>query len=136
MTLRPAALIGLILLAGCSGQKTAASNDPYAGLDDAIRGWKTEVAASDPSCARAPAGAKCEMFEVSCKALRVVTPAEQAKGVTTKLVADMNWSGFDDKGAPSPDSAAALFTKAGGTWTRAPATPVNPESCADLAGAK
>ena len=136
MTLRPAALIGLLLLAGCSGQKTTASSDPYAGLDDAIRAWKAEVAAGDPSCTRAPSGSKCEMFEVSCKAQRVITPEEQAKGVTAKLVADMNWSGFDEKGSPSPDSVAALFTRAGGTWTRAVTKPVNPETCADLVGAK
>lgn len=126
---------GLALLAGCSGQKTGASSDPYAGLDEAIRGWKTEIAAGDKSCTRAPSGSKCEMFEVSCKAQRVITPDEQAKGMTAKLVADMNWSGFDDKGAPQPDSAAALFTKSNGTWSRAPAKPVNPESCADLQGA-
>jgi hypothetical protein len=126
-------LLGLFLLGGCSGQKTAAdSSDPYAGLEDSIRGWKTEVAASDISCKRAPAGSKCEMFDISCKAQRVITPEEQAKGVTAKLVADMSWSGFDDKGAPQPASAAALFTKAGGAWQRAVAKPVNPVSCADL----
>ena len=123
---------GLLILGGCSGGKSAAPNDPYAGLDDAIRTWKTEVAASDPSCVRAPAGAKCEMFEVSCKAQRTITPADQAKGITAKLVADMSWSGFADKGAPAPHSAAALFQKANGAWTRTPNKGVNPDTCADL----
>lgn len=137
MTRLPAALIASVLLLGaCSGQKTAGSNDPYSGLDDAIRAWKTEVAASDASCTRAPAGSKCEMFEVSCKAQRTITPDDQAKGVTAKLVADMSWSGFDDKGAPTPDSAVALFEKAGGTWSRQSNPPVNPETCADLQAAK
>ena len=124
--------LGLLLLGGCSGQMEDKGGDPYAGLDDAIRAWKTDVSAGDPSCRRAPAGQKCEMFEVSCKAQRAITPADQAHGVTAKLVADMSWSGYDEKGAPQPDSAAALFTKANGAWSRAEAKPVNPESCADL----
>jgi hypothetical protein len=128
-----ALMLGLLLLGGCSGPpKTAGAADPYAGLDDSIRAWKTEVAASDVSCKQAPAGAKCEMFDISCKAQRTITPADQAKGVTAKLVADMSWSGFDDKGGPTPASAAALFTKAGGAWTRGETKPVNPVSCADL----
>jgi hypothetical protein len=133
--LTPGLALGLILLAGCSkGAKTEA--DPYAGLDDAIRAWKTEVAAADPSCRRAPAGAKCESFEVSCKAQRMITPDDQAKGVVAKLVAHMSWSGFDERGAAQPDSAAALFQKANGTWSRQAAQAVNPETCADLPGLK
>lgn len=140
-TLSAGLMIGLLpaflLLAACSGQKSAgAGGDAYAGLDDAILSWKTEVAAADPSCRRAPTGSKCEMFEVSCKAQRTITPEDQAKGVTAKLVADMSWSGFDDKGAPTPASAAALFSKAGGTWARTAYKPVNPETCADLEGSR
>ena len=131
-----ALMLGLLLVAGCSGQKSSGAADPYAGLDDAIRGWKTEVSTGDASCRRAPTGSKCEMFEVSCKAQRTITPEDQAKGVTAKLVADMSWSGFDDKGAPTPASAAALFTKAAGTWARASYKPVNPETCADLEGSR
>ena len=122
--------LGLLLLAGCS--RGGGTSDPYAGLDTAIRTWKTELAASHVSCKRAPAGERCNTFEVACKAQRAITPADQAKGVTAKLVADMTWSGFDDKGAPQPASAAALFEKAGGAWTRSPAKAVNPETCADL----
>jgi hypothetical protein len=126
-------MLALLLLGGCGGQtKTAAANDPYSGLEDAIRGWKTEVTAADPSCRHPPAGAKCEMFDISCKAQRTITPEDQARGVTAKLVADMNWSGFDDKGAPQPASAPALFEKAGGVWTHTATKPVNPVSCADL----
>jgi hypothetical protein len=126
-------MLGLLVLGGCSEQKTGGgAADPYAGLEDSIRVWKTEVAASDISCKRAPAGSKCEMFDISCKAQRTITPDDLAKGVTAKLVADMSWSGFDDKGAPQPASSAALFTKAGGVWRRAVAKPVNPVSCADL----
>lgn len=132
-----ALLAGLLLVGGCSGQKTTGpSNDPYAGLDDAIRSWKTAVAATDISCKRAPAGSKCEMFDISCKAQRTITAQDQSKGVTAKLVADMSWSGYDDKGAPQPDSAAALFTRAHGVWTRSETKPVDPVGCADLATAK
>jgi hypothetical protein len=124
--------LALLLLEGCSGGNKAASTDPYAGLDEAIKGWKAELAATEVSCKRAPAGEKCDTFEVACKAQRTITPQDQGKGVTAKLVADMTWSGFDDKGAPQPSSAAALFEKANGTWTRLPTKPVNPDTCADL----
>lgn len=127
--------LGLVLLTGC-GKGSSNDASPYAGLDDAIRAWKTDVSAADPSCRRAPAGAKCESFEVSCKAQRTITPDDQARGVTAKLVAHMSWSGYDERGAAQPDSAASLFTKANGAWTRADAKPVNPETCADLVAAK
>ena len=127
-------ILGALLLAGCSGGDKSASSaaDPYAGLNDVVLSWKTELAASDTSCKQAPAGEKCEMFQVSCKAQRTITPGEAAKGVTAKLVADMTWSGFDDKGQGRPASAAALFTKAAGVWARTPTKPVNPDTCADL----
>ena len=126
-----ALMLGLIVLGGCS-QKPAASSDPYAGLDGAILAWKTELTQSDISCTRAPAGQKCTEFEVSCKGERPITPDEQKKGVTAKLVADLTWSGFDDKGLAQPAGAAATFEKANGAWVRSAANPVNPESCADL----
>ncbi|MDE2487389.1 MAG: hypothetical protein KGO51_08325 [Alphaproteobacteria bacterium] len=124
--------LALLTLTACSGGHKAASNDPYAGLGDAIKGWKNDLAATQISCKRAPAGEKCDTFEVACKAQRTITPDDQAKGVTAKLVADMTWSGFDDKGAPQPSTAAALFTKANGAWSRSPTKPVNPDTCADL----
>jgi hypothetical protein len=127
--------LGLLLLGGCNPSKPDASN-PYAGLDDAIRAWKTDISAADATCRRAPAGEKCAAFEVSCKAQRPITAEDQARGVTAKLVADMSWSGFDDKGAPQPSSAAAQFTRAGGAWTRVETKAVNPETCADLVAAK
>lgn len=127
-----ALVLGLLLVAGCSQQKPATANDPFAGLDQAILTWKADISASDASCKPKAAGQKCEMFEVSCKAQRVITADEQAKGVTAKVVADMSWNGFDKDGAPQSASAAALFEKANGAWTRAKYKPVNPESCADL----
>ena len=133
-TLTAGLISGALLLAGCSGGEKSASSaaDPYAGLNDMVLAWKTELAATDPSCKQAPAGEKCEMFQVSCKAQRTITPDEAKKGVTAKLVADITWSGFDDKGQGRPASAAALFTKTGGSWARTPTKPVNPDTCADL----
>lgn len=124
--------LGALLLGGC-GSPAGDSGNPYAGLDDAIRAWKTDISAADASCRRAPTGEKCASFEVSCKAQRPITADDQRGGVTAKLVANMSWSGFDAGGAPQPASAAALFTKAHGAWTRAETRPVNPETCADLA---
>lgn len=125
--------LGLLLVAGCSQpKKPEAANDPFAGLDQAILTWKGDITASDASCKPKAAGQKCEMFEVSCKAQRAITPDEQARGVTAKVVADMSWNGFDKFGAPQSASAAALFEKANGAWTRTSYKPVNPESCADL----
>ncbi|MFC3068814.1 hypothetical protein [Phenylobacterium soli] len=119
-----------LALAGCGG-KPAGGGDPYAGLDDAIRAWKTDLSAGDASCRSAPAGAKCEMFEVSCKAQRNITPPETSQGVSAKLVAHMTWSGFDERGGEEPHSAAAQFVKVNGTWTRSAVKAVNPETCAD-----
>ena len=127
--------LGLVLLGGCSKASKTDADNPYVGLDDAIRAWKTDVSAADPSCRRAPDGAKCEAFEVSCKAQRVITPEDQGHGVTAKLVAHMSWSGYDERGAAQPVSAAAQFTKANGAWARIEAKPVNPDTCADLLAA-
>ncbi|HEX3699199.1 MAG TPA: hypothetical protein VHV27_00855 [Phenylobacterium sp.] len=132
MKLIGALALGLLTLAGCSGRGGGGSGDPYAGLSEAILSWKSGLAANDISCRRAPAGQKCSMFEVSCKGQRPITPKEQAAGVTAKLVADLTWSGFDDKGRDQTASAVAQFSRARGAWTRGPARPVNPESCADL----
>ena len=127
-----AVALGLLLLAGCSRQPKSEASDPYAGLDQAILAWKADITAHDRSCRGRTPQQKCEMFEVSCKAQRVITPQEKAAGVTAKLVADMSWSGFDANGAPQTASADALFEKVGGAWTRTPHKAVNPETCADL----
>lgn len=127
-----ALFLGLLLLAGCSQQPKSSASDPFAGLDQAILAWKGDITAHDKSCQGLAAGQKCEMFEVNCKAQRVITPQEKAAGVTAKLVADMSWSGFDAKGGSRIASADALFEKANGAWTRAPYGPVSPDTCADL----
>ena len=53
--------------------------------------------------------------------------------VTAKVVAAMDWNGWDPKlKQAQAGSEAALFTKARAGWTRAPHAPVNMTSCADL----
>lgn len=127
-----AVALSVLLLAGCGRQPSSDANDPYAGLDQEIRAWKADITANDRSCRGQTPQQKCEMFEVSCKAQREITPQEKAAGVTAKLVADMSWSGFDATGASQTASADALFVKTNGAWTRTPHKPVNPETCADL----
>lgn len=127
-----AAAVALLLLSGCDGQPKNDAGDRFAGLDSAIRVWKDDIAAHHPSCQAQAAGQRCQFFEVACKAERVITPEEQAQGVTAKVVANMSWSGFDSKGAEQPASAAAEFSRAEGVWRRREAKPVNPATCADL----
>jgi len=124
--------LALLLPGACRERPSSVAADPYAGLDRAILAWKADIVAHDPSCRAPPAGQKCEMFEVSCKAQRTISPGERAAGVTARLVADMTWSGFDAKGAARTAAADALFEKVGGAWRRSAYGPVNPESCADL----
>lgn len=126
-----AATLGLLLLGGCSAKPKGAA-DPYAGLDAAILAWKADLTTSHPACRTKAPDQKCEAFEVACKAQRIITQEEQAKGVTAKLIADMTWSGFDEKGMGQPVAATAEFSKTAGTWSRREARPVNPATCADL----
>lgn len=126
-----AALAPLALLAACSGgdtAPTAAGDDRFAGLDQQIAGWRTEIEASNPICATKTDGAGCESFQVTCKAERTITPEEQAKGVSAKLVAAMTFTGKGAEGRPG--SAFAQFAKAGDAWTRTETTSVNLTSCA------
>jgi hypothetical protein len=132
---RAAALAALLILGGCSqaSHSGGKASDPYAGLDSEILKWRGEIVRTDPLCQSQVEGQKCEGFEVACKAERKITPDEQAKGVTTKVVAAINWSGFDAKRKQNQLGArAAQFSKAGTVWTRADHAPVNMSTCADL----
>ena len=139
MTIRAAALVtllvGLSALGACSpGGKTAdATADRFAGLDGEILKWRTEIVAGDPLCKSQVAGQKCDGFEVACKAERDITPAEQGKGVTAKLVASINFNGWDPRFKSAQiSSSTAVFSKSAAGWTHAPHKPVNLTTCADL----
>lgn len=128
-----ASLCGL-LLAACSqaGDKTGAS-DPYAGLSAQILAWHTNLEANHVACKNKVKGHGCDSFEVTCKAMQEITPDETAKGITAQVVAAMTFDGRNSDGSSGKSgSAFALFSKAGGKWTRAEAMPVNMQTCAPL----
>ena len=127
--LAAASLCGLLLAACSQGGGKTDANDPYAGLDKQILAWHTDLEANHPACRAKVEGHGCESFEVRCKAMQEITPDEAAKGVTAQVVAAMTFSG---RGAGKAGSAFALFSKAGGQWTRAEAMPVKLDTCAPL----
>jgi hypothetical protein len=139
LTRRAAALVALLILGGVLGgcnqpAKTGGrAADKFAGLDGEILKWRKEIIAADPLCKSQAEGEKCEGFEVACKAERTVTPDDQAKGVTARVVTAMTWNGFDPKFQHAQSGArTAEFVKGGSGWTRAEHGPVNMGSCADL----
>ena len=78
-------------------------------------------------------GHGCDGFQVMCKAMQEITPDETAKGVTAQVIAAMTFNGRNPDGSSGKaGSAFAVFSKAGGQWTRAEARPVNMTTCAPL----
>jgi hypothetical protein len=132
--MRPAAAIAALLMLGACGQADkSAGNDKFAGLDKEILSWRQEILKSDKLCQSQAEGEKCVGFEVTCKAERTITPDDQARGVTVKVVAALNWNGFDPKFKQAQTGqATALFTNTKGAWSRTEHTSVNPKTCADL----
>ena len=125
---------GALVLSACSqgGQKSD-PNDPYAGLDAQILSWRTDIETNHPVCSTKIEGKGCEGFAVRCKAAQTITPEEQAKGVTAKIVSAITFSGrMEDGSTGKSGSAFAYFSKTGDAWTRTEARPVNPSTCAPL----
>jgi hypothetical protein len=135
LTTRVAAVVALLILGGCgqAGQSGGAGGDRFAGLDTQILTWRTQIMAADPLCKSQAPGQACQSFEVACKAERTVTPADQAKGITARVVTAITWEGWDPKLKQAQSgSRTAEFAKAGAGWTRTDHAPVNMSSCADL----
>lgn len=138
MTRRAAAIAALLtpilLLGACSpGGKSGGAGDKFAGLDGEILKWREAIIATDPLCKSQAADQKCQSFEVSCKAERVVTPQEQADGITAHVVTAMTWNGFDPKlKQPQAGARTVEFTKSASGWMRAEHAPVNMSTCADV----
>lgn len=134
--IRPALAAGLcaLLLSACSqGAPGGDPNDPYAGLDPQILAWRADIEASHPTCATKVEGKGCESFEVRCKGAQEIGADDAAKGVTAQVVSAMTFVARNPDGSTGkPGSAFALFSKAGGEWTRATAMPVNLGTCAPL----
>lgn len=135
MTRRLAAVAALLFLGGCGPAATTTTDagGQFAGLDGEILKWRAEIVKSGRLCQSSAEGRKCQGFEVACKAERTITPADRAAGVTAKLVAAMDWNGWDSKlKQAQAGSESVLFTKSGSSWAHAPHAPVNMSSCADL----
>jgi hypothetical protein len=128
-----AALVAVLVLGGCqqAGSAAGEGGDKYAGLDVAIKSWHASVKETDAMCVNKPEAQACNSFEVACKGERPVDSADQAKGITAKVVAAMSWQAWSAETSEyRPASGVAEFTKVGDEWRRADAAPVNLSTCA------
>jgi hypothetical protein len=126
-------ILGACSPASQSGGEGGGETGKFAGLDTQIHAWRTQILASDPLCRSQVKEQACQNFDVACKAERVVTPPEQAKGVTAHVVAAMTFDGWDPKLKQSQSgSRTSEFTKDATGWSRADHAPVNTSTCADL----
>lgn len=131
--------LAALALGACSGESTD-ERDPYAGLDEAIQQWRTDLVASE-ACPAPPAEALvegqggadgCRSFAVACKVEGVLTEAEAAQG-GAKVLTAMRWEAWDPASSEfRQTSAAANFLKVGEAWTRSDAPPVNLTTCRPL----
>lgn len=123
---------GALALSACSkAPEKVDLSDPAAGLSEQIVPWTTDIEASHTACKTKVEGKGCEGFTVTCKAAQTITPDEQAKGVNSKVIAAVTFTGrMEDGSTGKSGSAFATFTRTGSQWTRAEAKPVNPTSCA------
>jgi len=122
-----AALAVLTLTACRKAGGASTSSDPYAGLEAQFLDWRAEIEATHPTCRIKVEKKGCEAFQITCKAQQEITPDETARGVTAQIVAAMTFTG---RGGGDLGSSFAVFSKAGGTWTRVEASPVNLSTCA------
>lgn len=130
-----AASLVAVLLSACSQGDggTAASSDPYAGLDTEIVAWRTAVEATHPTCATKVEGKGCQDFQVMCKGAQDIGAEDAAKGVKAQVVAAMTFAGRNADGSTGKSgSSFVLFSKSDGAWSRSEAMPVNLTTCAPL----
>ena len=121
-------LAAAAVLASCSPKAKTGAEAKYAGLDEAILAWRQQIMKTDKACSAKADG--CQSFEVGCKGEREITPTDQAKGVSAKLVVAMSWEGWDPKRSEyHPESGFSEFTKVGGDWLRGSTGPVNLSTC-------
>ncbi|MFL5296691.1 MAG: hypothetical protein ACJ798_09960 [Phenylobacterium sp.] len=134
MNTRVAAVAALLLLGACSPDgQSGGEQGKFAGFEEQIPKWKTEIVASDPLCRSPEKDQRCEGFDVACKAERTLSADDTAKGITARVVAAMTWNGFDPKFRHAQSGVrAAEFIKGPSGWTRVEHSPVNMETCGDL----
>ncbi|MDP3489814.1 MAG: hypothetical protein Q8R71_06725 [Phenylobacterium sp.] len=137
----PALITALAALGACSTER-AAETDPYAGLSEAVRDWRLALVDSPACPAPAPEagvegpGARegCRSFAETCKVEAPLTEAERASGAQVKALTGLRWEAWDPVASEFRNaSAAAYFTRAGETWTRSDAPPVNLSTCQPFA---
>lgn len=123
---------GALALSACSKKTEAVDlSDPAAGLSEQIPAWRTDIEARHPNCKTKLDGKGCEGFTVTCKAEQTITPQEKAKGVNSKVIAAMTFTGkMEDGSTGNSGSAFAIFARTGSQWARTEAQPVNPTTCA------
>lgn len=129
-----AALGALMLLAACAEETVKdAAPDRFAGLDVAIRAWRTDILAADAACLNKSKEQGCQAFTVACKGERELAPEDRAQGVSEKVVAAMSWDAWDPVTAEyRSEIGFAEFRKSGAAWSRTVGPRVNLESCATL----
>jgi hypothetical protein len=123
---------GALALGGCQKAAPAGPEAKYAGLEEAILGWRNDLEKSPTECPKGPDGKSCQSFDVGCKGER-----PPGAGETAKLVVAMSWDAWNPKqGEYGPASGLAEFSKAGGKWHRKDLPgPVNLNTCATTADA-
>lgn len=122
-----------LMLAACGQGGGTKSDDPYAGLDAAIKDWRGEILKTEAACqqAKGPEGEACQQFEVTCKVESPLDDGDRTAGVTQKVLAAMTWTARDPAmNEQKPASATATFSRTGEGWTRKAADPVNLRTCA------
>ena len=123
------ALAAALLFAGCGKPAARVETDAYAGLEDAIKLWRTDIE-KQPGCGAKPAdGLACRAFLVNCKGEAAPDPKETQ--VTVKVVAGMSWDAWNPKRQDyDPAAGGASFAKIGGKWVRtAISGPFNQATC-------
>ena len=123
---------GALALSACGKEAEKVDlSDPAAGLSEHIVAWTGDIEASHTACKSKVSGKGCEGFTVTCKAAQTITPDEQTRGVNSKVIAAVTFTGrMEDGSTGKSGSSFAIFTRTGSKWTRAEAQPVNPTSCA------
>ena len=130
LNMRTATVLALLIVGGCSPSPKGMDAGPAAGLDAEILKWRGEIVATDRLC-RNP-GEKCQGFAVACKAMRTLSPQDTAGGITARVVAAINWNGWDPKTKESQSGSETVeFAKGAAGWVRTPHKPVNLSTCAD-----
>ena len=120
-------------LGGCQQPAPAAGPEAkYAGLEEAILGWRNDLETSTVDCPKSPDGKSCKSFDVGCKGERPLVDGE-----TAKVVVAMSWDAWSPKRSEyGPASGLAEFRKVGGKWLRTGLPgPVNLNTCATSADA-